>query len=119
MKRFLLVDDDEHEYMFVNYLLKDRYKNNYKLVYAKNISEAQSHLACEGVDTILLDDKLGHGMTSADTIPLLKKKAFNVPIVIISKDVQGSHLKDRVRLGINKVIDKFKLKNELAQGLLD
>jgi len=119
MKRFLLVDDDEHEYIFVNFLLKDRYKNNYKLGYVSNIRDAQSYLACEGVDTILLDDKLGNGLTSVDSIPLLKKKAFNVPIVIISKDVDGKHLQDRIRFGVNKVIDKFKLKNELARGILD
>lgn len=119
MKRFLLVDDDEHEYMFVNFLLKDRYKNNYQLSHVSSVEEAQSYLSTQGVDTILLDDKLESGITSADSIPLLQKKAFNVPIVIISKDVNGKHLKDRIRLGVHKVVDKFKLKNELARGLLD
>lgn len=119
MKRFLLVDDDEHEYMFVNFLLKDRYKDGFSLAYAKNISDAQAYLAKEGVDNILLDDRLGRGLTSSDSIPQLQKVAFNVPITIISKDINASHLKDRHRLGMNKVVDKFKLRDELAKGLLD
>lgn len=119
MKRFLLVDDDEHEFMFVNFLLKDRYVDDFTLGYAQNIADAQSHLAKEGVDVILLDDRLARGMTSAESIPQLQKAAFNVPIIVISKDINAKHLKDRRMLGINKVVDKFKLREELANGLLD
>ncbi|GHB03268.1 hypothetical protein GCM10009069_27450 [Algimonas arctica] len=119
MRRFLLVDDDEHEFMFVKFLLKDRYKNDFTLTYAQNIEEAQTHLAKEGVDVILLDDRLSRGLTSADSIPQLQKAAFNVPIIVISKDIDAKHLKDRRRLGITKVVDKFKLRDELANGLLD
>ncbi len=119
MKRFLLIDDDQYEFMFVNFLLKDHYKDGFKLGYAKSVEEAHIYLSSNGVDLILLDDKLGNGLTSADTIPQLQKRAFNVPIVVISKDINGPHLKDRMRMGLNKVVDKFKLKNELAKGLLD
>ena len=119
MKRFLLIDDDKHEHMLINYLLKDRYQDSYQLTYVRNVEEAQAHLSTKGVDTILLDDKLENGMTSADSIPLIQTTAFNVPIIIISKDVNGKHLKDRIRFGIHKVVDKFKFKNELARGLLD
>ena len=119
MRRILLVDDDKHEFMYVNFLLKDRYKDGFQLDYAQDIQSAHDVLSAKGVDVILLDDKLSSGMTSTDSIPLIQKKAFNVPIVIISKDISARHLKDRVRLGTNKVIDKFKLKKELASGLLD
>lgn len=119
MKRFLLVDDEKHEFMFVNFLLKDRYRDDFSLGYAQNIADAQSYLSEQPVDIILLDDRLGRGMTSADSIPQLQKKAFNVPIVVISKDINANHLKDRIRLGINKVVDKFQFKTALANGLLD
>lgn len=119
MKRFLLVDDDQHEFMFVNFLLKDRYADDFTLGYAKNIADAKSHLAREGVDVILLDDRLERGMTSAESIPQLQKAAFNVPIIVISKDIGAKHLKDRRQMGINKVVDKFRFREELARGLLD
>lgn len=119
MRRILLVDDDKHEFMYVNFLLKDRYKDGFSLDYAENIQSAHDLLSTKGVDVILLDDKLSSGMTSTDTIPLIQRKAFNVPIIIISKDISAKHLKDRVRLGMNKVVDKFQLKKELANGLLD
>ena len=119
MRRFLLVDDDKYEYMFVKFLLKDRYREDFQLGYASSVREAQDYLSRERVDVILLDDKLGNGTTSVESIPQLERKAFNVPIVVISKDISGKHLKDRMRLGINKVIDKFKFKDALAAGLLD
>lgn len=119
MKKFLLVDDDKSELMFVNFLLKDRYGDGYSLSFAQNISDAREHLSREGVDVILLDDRLSHGLTSVDTIPQLQKAAFNVPIIVISSDIDSKHLKDRRRLGITKVVDKFKLRVELANGLLD
>lgn len=119
MKRILLVDDDKQEFMLVNFLLKDRYQESFRLDYAATIEEAHTCLSERRVDVILLDDKLASGMTSAQTIPLLQKKAFNVPIIIISKDINSRQLKDRVRLGMNKVVDKFDLKKELADGLLD
>lgn len=119
MRRFLLIDDDKHELMFVNFLLKDRYNSDFQLGYVQSIQDAQSYLSSNRVDTILLDDKLASGQTSADSIPLLQQIAFNVPIVVISKDIHGNHLKDRVRLGTNKVVGKFELKLELAGGLLD
>lgn len=119
MKRFLLIDDDKIEFMYVKFLFKDRFKNGFTLGYAKSLNEAQDYLSHKGVDTILLDDKLGGGLTSADTIPILQRKAFNVPIIVISKDINGRHLKDRMRLGVNKVIDKFELKTQLARGVFD
>lgn len=119
MKRFLLIDDDRYEYMFVKFLLKDRYQDDFHLGYAANVDEAKTYLSKTGVDVILLDDKLGNGTTSAESIPQIERKAFNVPIVVISKNINSKHLKDRMRLGLNKVVDKFKFKNELAKGLLD
>lgn len=119
MKRLLLIDDDESEHMFVNFLLKDQYSHDYDLGYASNIEEAGRFLASSAVDMILLDDKLADGTTSSESIPQLQRKAFNVPIVIISKDTGSQHLKDRARLGLNKVVDKFKLRQALSNGLLD
>jgi response regulator of citrate/malate metabolism len=119
MRQFLLIDDDKYEFMFVNFLLKDHYGDGFKLGYASTVEEGKIYLSSNRVDVILLDDKLDNGLTSADTIPQLQKRAFNVPIIIISKDISGPHLKDRARLGLNKVVDKFKLKSALAGGLLD
>lgn len=119
MKQFLLVDDDELEFMFMKFLLKDRYQDGFTLSYAKTVAEAQQTLSETRVDAILLDDKLGDGLTSADTIPMLQKRAFNVPIIVVSKDTSGSHLRDRARMRTNRVVDKFELKAELANGLLD
>jgi len=119
MKRILLIDDDKHEHMFVNFLLQDFYKQAFKLSYASDIGDAKAVLGRERVDMILLDDKLADGTTSADSIPKLQKTAFNVPVIIISKNTEGRHLKDRLRNGSNRVINKFDLRKALASGLLE
>lgn len=119
MRRFLLIDDDQYEYMFVKFLLKDRYQEDFQLGYASSVREAEEYLSHEGVDVILLDDKLGNGTTSIESIPKLERKAFNVPIIVISKDISSKHLRQRMQFGLNSVVDKFNFKNELANGLLD
>ena len=119
MKKFLLIDDDESELVYVKFLLKDRYNDDFTLAYAKTLDEAQSYLASEDVDKILLDDNLGNGLTSAATIPLLQKNSGNVPIIIISKDIDGDHLKNQIHQKVNKVIDKFDLRAQLALGVFD
>lgn len=120
MKQLLLIDDQKEEVLFLNFLLKDHYgENNYKLNYAQDLKTAADILHSQKIDIILLDDKLSGGMSSADSIPILNQHAFNVPIVIITKNVESAHLKERRRLGTHKIADKFDLKSEIANGLLD
>ncbi|MGB6231532.1 MAG: response regulator [Litorimonas sp.] len=119
MKTVLLIDDEEHEHMFVSYLLKDRYDGAVRVDHARSMDAARECLASRRVDVILLDDKLGDGTTSADSIPMLQRQAFNVPIIVLSKDTSGPHLRDRVLMGTNRVVDKFDFRDALAEGLLD
>lgn len=119
MKHILLIDDEEDELVFIRFLLKDRYKDEFALFHADSIDAAQSLFLEHRIDVILLDDRLKGGLTSADTIPQLQRMAFNVPIIIVSKDIDGRHLKDRARLGKTPIVDKFKFRSELADGLLD
>lgn len=119
MKHFLLIDDDEHEFIYVKYLFTQHFKEGFHLSYAKNLTEAINHLAQNTVDMILLDDKLGRGTNSTDTVPALQKKAPKVPLIIISKDINGKHLNVQNRLYEHKIVDKFELKAELANGVFD
>lgn len=119
MKRILLIDDDKNEYLYFNFLLKDHYKDNYELSYAATIEDALVILSEQKINVILLDDRLSEGTTSNDTIPLLNRKAFNVPVVIVSKNTSSRHLETRMLMGTHKVADKFNLKSQIAAGLLD
>lgn len=119
MKNILLIDDDKSEFLYFNFLLKDHYKDNFELNYAATIDEALYILSKKSINVILLDDRLSNGLTSVDTIPQLNRKAFNVPVVIVSKNTAAGHLKDRIKMGTHKVADKFNLKAQIAAGLLD
>lgn len=119
MKNVLLIDDDHSEQMFVNFLLRDRYGDDFELTYCSTVEEAKDILFNKRIDVILLDDKLAHGMTSVETIPILRRAAFNVPVVIISKAIDSPHLRQVARLKLNAVVDKFHLMDALADGVLE
>lgn len=119
MKYILLIDDEEHEHVFVSFLLKDRYGSAFTLGHAKSMHQAQDYLSKNRVDVILLDDRLGNGQTSADSIPILRRSAFNVPVIVFSKDTGGAHLSERALRGPGRIVDKFDFRTALKNGLLD
>lgn len=119
MKRILLIDDEEAEGVLVNYLLKDRYKDDFTFHHVGNLDDARAHLLAQRVDVILLDDRLGGGQTALQTLPQLQLYAFNVPVIVISKNADSSHLREISRLKAHKVVDKFDLRKELETGLLE
>lgn len=119
MRRFLFVDDDKNEYLYASYVFNRVYGGEYSLDYAQSLNEAEAFLTENPVDAIILDDRLGDGLTSKDTIPVLEKKASKAPIFIVSTDVQARHLRDRIKSGLNKVIDKFDFKDYLASGAFE
>ena len=119
MKCILLIDDEEHEHVFVSFLLKDRYGSAFTLGHAKSMDQAQKYLSENKVDVILLDDRLGNGQTSVDTIPILRRSAFNVPVIVLSKETGGTHLTERALRGPDRIVDKFDFRTALKNGLLD
>jgi CheY-like chemotaxis protein len=119
MKRILLIDDEPAEFMYVNFLLKDRYADGYTLGHAKDMAESKDYLSRNGVDLILLDDRLSGGLTAIDTIPQLQRMAFNVPVTVITKNANSRHLDSLSKLRDISVLDKFELRDALAKGALD
>lgn len=119
MKQILLIDDDPLEYMYVSYLVKDRYGEGCKLGHVQDMTNAKEYLSNNRVDLILLDDRLEGGLTSVDTIPQLQRMAFNVPVIVISKNASSRHLETIAKLNGNAVIDKFELRKALSDGVLD
>jgi DNA-binding NtrC family response regulator len=118
MISILLIDDDETEYHLINRMMQDCYADAFLLRYAKSVEGAKTLLKSQAFDLVLLDDKLGHGITAKETVPTLRQVADNVPLIIISSAIDAAYLKDKTILDVYDVVDKFHLRDKIASGLL-
>lgn len=82
---------------------------------------------CQGIvllqrnsfDVILLDDKLANGSTSKTNVPILRQYTGQLPLIVISKSIDATYLKDKSILNVYDVIDKFDLRAKINEGLLN
>jgi DNA-binding NtrC family response regulator len=118
MISILLIDDDETEYHLINRMMEDCYDKGFLLRYANSLDRAKTLLKDISFDVILLDDKLGRGVTAQETVPDLKAITNNVPLIIISSIVDAHYLRDKTILNVYDIVDKFHLQDKMAQGLL-
>jgi DNA-binding NtrC family response regulator len=118
MLNILLIDDDDMEYALIKRMLSDCYDAPYMLRYANTLEKGVSILKNQPINIILLDDKLHAGQTSKVTVPLLKQIADNVPMVVISSNIDAAYLKDKTILDVYDIVDKYHLRQKIKDGLL-
>lgn len=118
MLNILLIDDDPVEFRLVDRMMKDVFEGEYVLRYADSLEKAQIILKTQQTDVILLDDKLNHGRTAVDTVPVLKTINESVPMILISSNIDAAYLQDKVILDVYDIIDKFDLRKRIVEGLL-
>lgn len=118
MISILLIDDDETEYHLINRMMEDCYDKGFLLRYANSLERAKALLKDESFDVILLDDKLGQGVTAQETVPELKAITDNVPLIVISSIIDAHYLKNKTILDAYDIVDKFHLQDKIAHGLI-
>ncbi len=118
MLNILLIDDDSVELRLIDNMLRECYKEPYVLRYAETIEGAMSVLKTQKIDVVLLDNKLDNGVTAKDTVPMIKKLTDDVPLILISSDINFDYLKDKTILDVYDVVDKFHLRKRINSGLL-
>jgi len=118
MINILLIDDDEMEYVLIRRMLKDCYKAPYVLRYANTLEKGVSVINSHEIDIILLDDKLDVGKTSQVSVPILKQVSANIPMIVISSNIDAAYLRDKAILDVYDIIDKYHLRDKIQKGLL-
>lgn len=118
MLNILLVDDDIIEFRLIERMLKDCYEGKFSLRYANTLEKAVTILKTQKTDIILLDDKLDHGRTALDSVPVLKGVNESVPLVLISSNIDADYLRNKTILNVYDVVDKFHLRKRIKDGLL-
>lgn len=119
MLNILLIDDDPVEFRLIERMLKDCYKEPFSLRFADTLEKAITILKTQKTDIVLLDDKLNHGLTAKDSVPVLKKIKDSVPVILISSNIDAAYLKDKTILNVYDIVDKFHLRKRINDGLLN
>lgn len=119
MLNILLVDDDIVEFRLIERMLKDSLDGQFILRYAGTIEKAATILKTQKTDIVLLDDKLNHGLTAVDSVPVLKGINDSVPLVLISGDINADYLQNKTILDVYDIIDKFDLRKRIKDGLFE
>lgn len=118
MINILLIDDDETEFRLIKRMLEDCFHEPYQLRYANTLEKAASILKNDKIDVILLDDKLGTGRTAKSTVPMLQNISDSIPMIVISSVIDAAYLKDKTILNVYDIVDKYKLREKIANGML-
>lgn len=118
MLKILLVDDDPTEFRLIERMLKDVYDSQFILRYADSLEKAETVLKTQQINVVLLDDKLNHGRTALDSVPVLKNINDSVPMILISSNIDAAYLQDKVILDVYDIVDKFNLRKRITDGLL-
>lgn len=118
MLNILLIDDDEVEFRLIRRMLEDCYDGPFLLRYANTVEKGINILKSQGIDVILLDDKLGNGRTAPQSVPALRAVTQNIPFILISSAIDAAYLKDKTILDVYDIIDKYNLRQRIRDGLL-
>lgn len=118
MLNILLIDDDPVEFRLIKRILKDCCKQPFVLRCSETLEKAVIILRTQKTDIVLLDDKLNHGLTAKDSVPVIKKIKDSVPLIVISSNIDAAYLRDKTILDVYDIVDKFHLRKRINEGLL-
>lgn len=124
MINVLLIDDDANEHKilkaFTNLRFKSQAKREDKCVFdgVYTIEEAVEALRHKKYDYIFLDDRLKPHASALQTLPQIQDNIKDAKIYVISACTYSDHLQDHEKLGVDAVISKFDLGDEIREGLL-
>ena len=114
----LLVDDDHISFKLLDAFLTARFSSAFRCVHAATLEAATERLKRESFDVVFLDNRLHCGRDVRHTMPLLSRWVKRARLFVISACTEDSSLRDARSMGACEVIDKFELRQRIADGLL-
>ncbi|MCL5073462.1 MAG: HD domain-containing protein [Actinobacteria bacterium] len=82
-KKILLIEDNLADVRLISEFLQETEKNNFKLLYAKNLSDGLKSISSNYLDIILLDLLLPDSR-GLDTVTKIIEKANGIPIIVLT-----------------------------------
>lgn len=98
----LIVDDDQTFLGDIARLMSDRYR----IVMARNATEALSAHRTMGFDIVLLDIDLGRGLDGFELLDAFRASDPNIPVIMVTRDSSASSATAALKKGAADYIDK-------------
>lgn len=101
MKRILVAEDNDSNYMLMSYILK----NHYEPVRARNGQEAVEMAETQAPDLILMDLKMPI-FNGLEATRMIREKNVDIPIIALTANAFDNDREDAVAAGCNDFLSK-------------
>ncbi len=101
MKRILVAEDNDSNYMLMSYILK----NHYEPVRARNGQEAVEMAETQAPDLILMDLKMPI-FNGLEATRMIRGKNVDIPIIALTANAFDTDREDAVAAGCNDFLSK-------------
>ncbi|MDD9910792.1 MAG: hypothetical protein OXR62_14025 [Ahrensia sp.] len=118
MKKILLIDDDPNEHKLFDFYVSSVLNDQVELHNATTLDEGLCALSRQHFDAVFLDNRLKPYDDFRQTLPLLTGHVNGIRLFVISASVDDPCFDEVDAFPIDAVVDKYRVKDELAAGLL-
>ncbi|MFX1255008.1 MAG: response regulator [Promethearchaeota archaeon] len=115
MVSILVVDDSNYARTIISNIIKNKGWNIFE---ASNGKEALDKIANQVLDCIILDLTMPE-MDGRTVLKQLQEQNTNIPVIVVTADVQDSTRQEVMHLGVKKVINKPVKKENLIESILE
>lgn len=108
----LIVDDHPAIFRGVSYMLETHTNYAHCCTHAKNGTTALQLLDERKIDLVILDVQM-RGMNGIEVLKKIKQKKVNIPVMMMTFEVNQNVIKNAISLGVNGFVSKKIESNEL------
>ncbi|TCD16605.1 response regulator transcription factor [Oricola cellulosilytica] len=119
MPTILLIDDDENMHKIFRCYCRMGGRTDYEIVGVKTLEAGLHVMRQTTLDAVLLDNRLQPFSDIRETLPHITSEIGSAKLYVISAHIDEPYLSGREIPGVDKVIDKFELRNEITGGVLN
>lgn len=113
MKRVLIIDDSSFQRKIISSILA---AEGYEIICAENGVEGLKNVADLHPDMIVLD-LLMPGMNGTEVMEQIHRQGFQIPIIVLTADIQESTKQRCIEMGAARFINKPVKKDELRTAV--
>ncbi len=112
-RKVLIIDDSWIARLKIGEIIKS---DGFTVTETSSGQEALENIACDPPDVILLD-LLMPGMSGQDVLHKLSEQGCNIPVIVISADIQDTTKAECLEAGASAVINKPPKRAELLEEI--
>ena len=116
--KIVLVEDDEEDYLILNGVLEQAFRNQVSLAWIDRCDEAVENICHSPPDLLLVDYDLTGGCTGFDVVRAVEEKGVRVPSVLLTAHKEETIGAEEVREKFDAYLSKHDLTPQAVKKLL-